>query len=226
MDIVCLQEVHGFWELLQACLRRELTEWHCVHNFHADAGTASCITLVIHSFAAADDITSSSLVEGRILRTMVGNKGNALYIWNVHNFGLSATQISFTCDEIRKDIESAKILPHAEAAFILGDWDFSAAGELPLSVSRPTHISESSHLKKAIVAVRPGQSGFSRLLDRLVELKQPHPTHYSQASDALSRLDRAYTSLPGWMLLNLQCRYMLLAAPLRLIMVEFQITLH
>ena len=49
-----------------------------------------------------------------------------------------------------------------------------------------------------------------------MEMKQPHPIQYSQASDALTRIDRVYTSFPGWMRVNLQCRYMLLAGPLAL----------
>jgi hypothetical protein len=47
----------------------------------------------------------------------------------------------------------------------------------------------------------------------MVELQQTAPTHYSPSKLTCSRIDRIYTTTPGWILTNLQCSASLLEHP-------------
>ena len=47
----------------------------------------------------------------------------------------------------------------------------------------------------------------------MVELQQTAPTHYSPSELTCSRIDRIYTTTPGWILTNVQCSAGLLAQP-------------
>eukprot|EP00974_Lingulodinium_polyedra_P041538 3990125-Lingulodinium_polyedra.AAC.1 len=45
---------------------------------------------------------------------------------------------------------------------------------------------------------RPLQRQWQSVLERMVELRQPFPTHFNAAAASLSRLDRAYIATPPW----------------------------
>eukprot|EP00974_Lingulodinium_polyedra_P049658 4776402-Lingulodinium_polyedra.AAC.1 len=45
---------------------------------------------------------------------------------------------------------------------------------------------------------RPLQRQWQLVLESMVELHQPFPTHFNSAAASLSRLDRAYIAAPPW----------------------------
>ena len=55
--------------------------------------------------------------------------------------------------------------PVRAATVAIGDWNFLAQGELPASLERPEQATQAAHLRRAIVAPRPGHSCFSATLD-------------------------------------------------------------
>ena len=117
------------------------------------------------------------------------------------------------CSEIWVDVVIARSSPQYMATIVVGDWNFRAPGEVPTSLPRPSLVTTAAHLKKTIVATRPGQAALSKILDKLLELKQPCPTHFNQAADPLSRLNRCYCSSPGWVVTDLELKFDILAAP-------------
>ena len=58
----------------------------------------------------------------------------------------------------------------------------------------------------SLPAPRAWQSKWQHILRDLTELAQPPDTHYSAGNSLCSRIDRIYTTIPPWMLLQLNVR--------------------
>ena len=79
-----------------------------------------------------------------------------------------------------------------------------------MSLVSPTRWSASGDVG---TQTRANQSVFQNVLDSMVEIQQTLPTHFTPASLTCSRIDRVFTSTPGWILTSVCASASLLAQP-------------
>jgi hypothetical protein len=140
------------------------------------------------------------LAPGRVIRVSVAVEGFESIYWCVHNFGLSALQMQAIGAVLENNISRAAAAPSLASAFVLGDFNFLCEGEYQRSLDLPNDSTSGSH---SLPAPWAWQARWQHLLSGLTELAQPLDTHFSPANSLCSRIDRIYTTIPPWLLTQL-----------------------
>ena len=169
--------------------------WHILINPGPDRGTGAVVILIKKDLFPANAIISTeSYAPGRILRTQVhsilAERRFCAIIWNVHNFDLGADQVQNATQALERDVHTSKT-KESTTVLAAGDWNFLAPGEVMHSVVAP---SSSPPRADSLVKVRPFQSRWQAVLNKLLELDQPEMTHYNVSSLTVARIDRIYSS--------------------------------
>ena len=111
---------------------------------------------------------------------------------------------------LRRDMDESIKDPVSRGLWCAGDWNFLAPGESQMSISSPSRCTSAADVS---APSRGNQKTWQEVLNLMVELQQTAPTHYSPSKFTCSRIDRIYTTTPGWILTNVQCSACLLAQP-------------
>ena len=202
--IAFIQECHGDDTEMRDLLYHEAQAFRIFTSPCSERDTGGLITLVSKTLLSdASHCTDLALVDGRILRVSIHFGDSKLVLVNVHNFGITAHDFHNWRPILEADITCCADHPNEAALLLAGDFNFCAPGELALSLSTPAQATVRAEL-------RGWQREFRHLLERLTEIQQCMPTHYTACSSSLSRLDRIYVSMPPWMLVLLKARCSLL----------------
>eukprot|EP00959_Pyramimonas_sp_CCMP1952_P218465 4569174-Pyramimonas_sp.AAC.2 len=180
----------------------------CFSSLHArDAG--GVVTLLPQMTQAEADeavrderIRVSELVPGRVLRAAIKARADderpdaMLVVYNVHNFGLTAQQVSSISSRISAEAEQAALQPHKMTLIAMGDLNYTEAAPMHL------HVPE---IDKGLI-IPPRHRGRADLwaaaMSEMTELDPEAPTHDIHDDQRLSQLDKVMISTPGWLLLQ------------------------
>ena len=215
-NIVCLQEVHGLSYETQSEISILLPGWTVLYSavrgpdgvqIPGAGGVAVLLEPKFQSFATWDNF---ELTPGRVQFVPINFGNKTLNIFNIHNYGLAESDVRCVGERILLCSRFDSSHPDLSASFVLGDLNYLSGRESPLKLGK--HATETS------VASSYGSSGsraaiWEHYLGGLVELHQPLPTRFNIEALSVSRLDRAYTSLPGSLLVKLGVDAFLTHAP-------------
>ena len=82
------------------------------------------------------EITPTVWAEGRALEVKVTMANKSVHIVAVHNFEVDKTAAQQLCDRIESLRQQALHDPRGSSTFVVGDWNYQAAGERPTPVNR------------------------------------------------------------------------------------------
>ena len=150
--------------------------------------------------SSSEGFVPQVFVPGRVLRVSVAVGDCESIYWCTHNFGVSAAQMDSIEIAFRADQAWAAENPRAVTVFAMGDFNYVCEGEYQRSLELPNDTRLGSH---SLPTPRAWQSRWEHILKDLTELAQPLDTHYSNANSLCSRIDRIYTSIPPWLLIQL-----------------------
>ena len=191
-DVLCVQEAHGseadVWELSRR-LHASHSIWFSLRSSSASGGILFIVkrtfltTLINYRFTVVS--------HGRVAILSLFFPNGAISFMNVHilpNLPIAARRDLFR----RMSSTLPELTRHS--IFLLGDWNFLAAGESNFNFVQGVEINRDD-----------GSSfHFGSIFPSFTELLQDAPTHKDSAT--LSRLDRIYTNLPLAGLLDLSLR--------------------
>ncbi len=142
--------------------------------------------------------TGVKLIPGRALRVSVRNaiSGCTLIHYNVHNYDLSTSDLNRLLSSLSADLDRAQINPESISVVLVGDFNLPPGA--PMSLLQPVPQSSSC------VPARPFAGRWQQIFNKLLEVHDDVPTHYTSSSKTLSRIDRIFISSPSWMALQLR----------------------
>ena len=209
-NLVCMQESHGSDSAIRDWLSHEAKHFSFFPSFCRDSDSGGVITVIRSSLLLGSRVLSSPLVPGRVLRTSVSRDECKWAIYNVHNHGISDSDLSSVIDAFAADIQVAKNHPSSVTVAVMGDFNFRAPSEGcmrlgDLSSSAPNAVGNRAQATK-----------WQSALDLLVEIQQQSPTHFAAGSHSMTRLDRVYVSIPPYMLRMMSAKCTVSCCPRRL----------
>eukprot|EP00959_Pyramimonas_sp_CCMP1952_P338360 7086088-Pyramimonas_sp.AAC.1 len=147
-------------------------------------------------------IRVSELVPGRVLRVAIKARADderpdtMLGVYNVHNFGLTAQQVSTISARISAEAEQAAMQPHKMTVIAMGDFNYTEVAPMHL------HVPEID--KGLVIAPRHREHAdtWAAAMFEMTELDPEAPTHYIHDDQRLSPLGKVMISTPGWLLLQ------------------------
>ena len=195
--IVALQETHGGKEDFETSLPHIARDFHVCCSRGPNPATGGVAFLIHKSLTeSGDEILTDEFAEGRVVRVQVRGKRRLLIGWSVHNHGLTQAQLNRIEKKMKEDYGRERDGCRA-VVWIGGDWNFRASGE---EVFDPAGARKNDKHE----GPRPGQKSLESALSKYVDLNSADLTHWCIATASFSRIDRLYTNLPEWALLNCQ----------------------
>ena len=208
---VLLQEVHGTEEEAGLAFFPFAAEWHIVLNLGTDRNTGGTAVFLRKADLKNDcAIQNHNVVKGRVQRTELRADDETLILWNVHNEKLTAIQTNKAARMLRQDVIDTDRDPVRHSVWCAGDWNFLAPGESQMSIASPVSCTSAADVGSTCSRY---QQLWQAVLDLMVEFQQVAPTHFSPASLTCSRIDRIFTSTPGWIVTSVRTRASLCAQP-------------
>ncbi len=198
-QITAVFESHGSRSLVKRVFRQHAKSFHLFHATTGSDNAGGLLLFVRRSTVPTELPTLSHPVPGRVARLLVPHGVQELRVWAVHNFGLSDETIGDVCASVRRDLRDAASDPSRVIVFLVGDFNFLPRGEEAAYLATPTLAYTTLGGSRKITG---SDVKLAKLLGEMVELQQSQPTHFDNATSSESRLDRGYTSLPGWLLLS------------------------
>ena len=140
--ILCFQEVHGFWGDVMLTFQGWLPGWHIFASTsinpdgtpnHNSGGVVFAVCPTIASVACFEECY---LVPGRAMGLSVWVGQEVLHILNVHNFGLSITEIKLIGEYLNSVANSVKANPSQCFGAALGDLNLKAQNEKSFKIGR------------------------------------------------------------------------------------------
>ena len=190
-QIICLQEVHGGPEELAVWFPWLAARFYLYGSAGVNEATAGTVICLAKSLVKpGDQIVERVPVLGRAVRVEVRGEDGGMIGWSVHNHGLSAQEASEVARQIRADYDRANTV-----TWLGGDWNFLPEGEEDFD---PAEAGGS----RANVSSRVHEGLFRRSLGNFLDLGTVEPTHRCIAQGTYARLDRVYTSLREWQVVN------------------------
>ena len=192
---MALQETHGGIEDFETWLPHIAKDFHIRCSRGPSPATGGVAFLIHKSLTEnGDDITIDEFAPGRVIRVQVRGERRLLVGWSVHNFDLSKAQLNRIEKKMKEDYD----LEHdgcRAVVWIGGDWNFRADGEEVFDPAGERKVDRNE-------GPRPGQKSFDSALAKYVNIGSADLTHWCIASASYSRIDRVFTNLPEWALLN------------------------
>lgn len=195
-DVVALQEVHGNVEALKMELAPLLGGWFVAMTAHDDF-TSGGTAMLVRRGALGDDVelVDEELHRGRAL-AVTARRGASSVTWvSLHHFGMSVAEVNRFSGRVRQLVDDAQWDPMNRLVVLMGDLNYDAPAEAPWRSAggRGAH--------------RCGPASLRAVVAAMTELQQPHPSRCELAHGiVLSRMDRCYISVPGWLLLAMVAR--------------------
>ena len=154
--------------------------------------------------------------------------GFSIVVYNIHNFAISQEGFRNFRTHLNIDRSSIDLDPVRSHLTVLGDFNFDPPGEFKCDLSHPdandgndiapptlgaVDLQTSKGIPKLVAASAPN---WIEVLSSFVEIEQGAHTHYDSGSNSTSRIDRVYSYLPPWLILQLNIRSTVLLSPLTL----------
>ena len=161
-------------------------------------------------------ITSSLwlLLKGRVLLVTLAYSGLSSSFCNVHNHGLTATDLANVSSGLASFVSASTCDPSSSSLILLGDLnaieDHRAA--FSLAAAAPTHERSQNNHKPAF---------WRRLLDKAIEIKYSDFSHSNLASNKLNSLTRGYWFTQPWLCTSLHVSASVLEDPVKLQLKKF-----
>ena len=90
--------------------------------------------------------------------------------------------------------------PQTSITFLIGDLNLRSAEDPPFRLGETNSVYERAVFQAPAVA-GAHRALWNSILNSLIELHQPHPTHFVAETLSLTRLDKGYTTTPGsWLI--------------------------
>ncbi len=192
--IVHVQEAHGSKACVDKfCNRLKHKFWIYSSFLRNEAG--GILTFVSKSWVASESsISFEAFVRGRASRLCVHGVHSQHISWNVHNYGIPREMFLRMSETIKFDISFVNSSPFSRALFLFGDLNFPALVGQKFNYSNPLHANSEPNSSNG-VATDFYCNEWRTILDLLVELMQPCPTHYWPANHSGTIIDRGFTSV-------------------------------
>jgi hypothetical protein len=208
---VLIQEMHGTKAEMALNLSRLETDWHVELNPGPDRNTGGTAILVRkEGLKAGHSVRNATIVSGRVQRVEIHADDERLILWNVHNEKLTIPVTKGVTETLTRDIGDTNLDPLKCAVWCAGDWNFLAPGDSQMSIAAPVACTSAADVYAPGSAT---QKAWQDTLDLMVEFQQTAPTHFSPPNLTCSRIDRIYTSTPGWILTSVRATAALFAEP-------------
>lgn len=224
-DIIFLQELHGTYLEIMQTLGPLNAEFHILASPHESRNSGGVATLVSHRMVPvgrADCIFEIKEIEGRALFHLIGNADTQrnLVLCNLHHYGLEQEEAKALVVELEGIVDSVIEDPWNSQLILGGDLN------MPPNAEAAAHISDP---EKVILSPEPwNPAGTDHillpLLNKLTEVVVDGPTHFDAPTGKLQRLDRWFTCMPSWLMLQQQLSGQL-ESSLRKLMLEASVTM-
>ncbi len=192
--IVHVQEAHGSKACVDKfCNRLKHKFWIYSSFLRNEAG--GILTFVSKSWVPSESSLSFEVfVRGRASRLLIHGDLSQHISWNVHNYGIPREMFVRMSESINFDISFVNSCPFSRALFLFGDFNFPANVGQKFNYSKPLHSNSVSNFSNGAATDLLCEE-WHTILDTLVELVQPCPTHYWPANHSGSIIDRGFTSI-------------------------------
>ena len=216
-DILTVQETHGDSNaLLRLAGRYNNTHTHYV-NPHPNPTSGGTITFVKNNILGPNSTsTNHNLVPGRIQATTINNGNNSITVYNIHNYDITNDNINDIHNHLNTWQHKHKH-NHANVALIMGDFNFSTAGESAHAVNQILNNTQASSITnnndtRAAAHDTKEAKRWAKILGPLLEHLQHDPTRlgvrstddFTEVHISASRIDRIYSNIPPWLALQLR----------------------
>ena len=197
--VLALQEVHGTTQQQEIFMHEFTPSHHVQCSGHSNPHAGGVALLIARTLPTP---SFRELVPGRALAAEVADSAGVLSIFlTIHNFDLTAEHRS----SLQEYIASARVRAGNSgqgkgAVWILGDFNFLPRYEVTTKFSPETGMQQ--------VERKKDRQLWDRILNGTTELQQPEDTraawraHGDEKGYISARLDRCYTTLPGWALIQ------------------------
>ena len=208
-SVLAFQELHGTKEKFELAFARLHQKFFVFTSFTDRLDTQGLpkqdetgVALAFQKFGASSSncFSQKSFAAGRVLRVAACCGLQESMYWCVHNHGLSAGQLVEIAHVLESDVCRARENPQRVTVCVLGDFNYLCSGEYQRSLEHPNDSRSGSH---SLPAPRACQARWEHILRDLTEMSQPLDTHFSLANCLCSRIDRIYTSIPPWLLIQI-----------------------
>ena len=187
-DVLFLQETHGDVHHMATLLPRLASKFFVHSSPCENLAAGGVITMIAKKWAGDQcEIGSEALCRGRVVRTVVRCGGKAVALWNVHNFGIGGPDRQTIGERLRADTRAARGSPLDSVVILGGDMNFASDDGAGGRAAGP----------------RDGQRFWEGALASCTGIAPTAATHYFATENRYTAIDRVYTSLPNWALVNL-----------------------
>ena len=195
-QLLCLQETHGTQAEIEAFFERHFPRHLAFVAAGRVRGAGGNVVLIDKEVGGErSGYTHQIFAGGRAHRVAAEGEGCFSAIWNIHNYDIPLTEVNHITRKIIEDRNRSLAAPDCASTWVVGDWNFRAAGEETNSFAAPT-----TAVRNAPIAAPTAShaAAWNKALDLLIDFYNPLPTHFVAASNAATRIDRVYAALPPW----------------------------
>ena len=172
--------------------------------------TGGLVTLLAKKdYPTSTVFSSSPIIPGRALRTLIVFDDKQQIHYNIHNHNISSTELAFLSHHITNDINYSNLNPLNTSIILAGDFNFLSPGDFALPLSRPTAPSDCQSNASP-------NTRWNLLLAPFTEIQPLEHSDFNASSDSLSRSDRIYVLAPPWVFTKLKRAGTILSDPILL----------
>lgn len=173
-----LQEVHGS--------RQQFSEVHrwvdrnfLIFGSFAQSAIGGVVTLFPKYRASVLAFSCDEVIPGRCLRVCFEEAGHTFVHWNMHTHDFQRDMMDGALSLLQCDIRHAASDPLHFTVLVVGDFNFTALGDVPTCLSTPANAANRSPAPHS-------SSPWSATPDSMIELKHQSGTHFHSATDSSS----------------------------------------
>ena len=126
--VFCMKRFHS----LMARIGRALLHYHATYTHPSEGineATGGVITCIAKAWCQNfNAVNSEVLAGGRVLLVQVTDGERTTSLWNVHNFGLSSTEMGLVEKMVALDLRSAEAKPLNHVVLLGGDFNLAHHG--------------------------------------------------------------------------------------------------
>ena len=207
--VLCLQEVHGLEADVEHSISLLLPGWKVLYSpsVHRDGTfdphSGGVATLICPRLAAVANFGREFVVPGRCLVTSLKVRNKCLSVCNIHNFGLSISDIRAIKDFLFMLRSSIELNPTSMLGSLVGDVNIKAEHERSFKIGHnfAGGLRDRGFGNPLFTGQRLGQ--WRPILSSWTENIQPMPTHFDFAAQSCSRIDRVWAFGPSLSLIHI-----------------------